>query len=43
MMVKVLLPGSDAQGTDEADALAVAITHARVRLWARNPESAAGP
>jgi crossover junction endodeoxyribonuclease RuvC len=43
MMVKALLPGSDAQGTDEADALAVAITHARVRLWARNPESAAGP
>jgi len=33
MMVKTLLPGSDAQGADAADALAVAITHARVRLW----------
>src|ERR1700736_4758962 len=43
MMVKTLLPGSDAQGADAADALAVAITHARVRLWARNPQSAAGP
>jgi crossover junction endodeoxyribonuclease RuvC len=43
MMVKILLPQSDAQGADAADALAVAITHARVRLWARNPESAAGP
>jgi crossover junction endodeoxyribonuclease RuvC len=43
MMVKTLLPGSDAQGADAADALAVAITHARVRLWARNPGSAAGP
>jgi crossover junction endodeoxyribonuclease RuvC len=43
MMVKTLLPGSDAQSADAADALAAAITHARVRLWARNPESAAGP
>ncbi|MGH6800503.1 MAG: crossover junction endodeoxyribonuclease RuvC [Methylocella sp.] len=43
MMVKTLLPGSGAQGADAADALAVAITHARVRLWRRNPESAAGP
>jgi crossover junction endodeoxyribonuclease RuvC len=43
MMVRMLLPGSGAQGADAADALAVAITHARVRLWARNPESIAGP
>ncbi|MGH6869757.1 MAG: crossover junction endodeoxyribonuclease RuvC, partial [Methylocella sp.] len=42
MMVKTLLPGSGAQDADAADALAVAITHARVRLWARNPESVAG-
>jgi crossover junction endodeoxyribonuclease RuvC len=42
VMVKNLLPGSDAPGADAADALAAAITHARVRLWARNPESAAG-
>jgi crossover junction endodeoxyribonuclease RuvC len=41
MMVKTLLPGSDAQGADAADALAAAITHARVRLWARNLGSAA--
>ncbi len=37
MMVKTLLSGSNAQGADAADALAAAITHARVRLWARNP------
>jgi crossover junction endodeoxyribonuclease RuvC len=43
MMVRMLLPGSGAQGADAADALAVAITHARVRLWARNLESVAGP
>ncbi len=43
MMVRTLLPGSDAQGADAADALAAAITHARVRRWARNPEFAAGP
>ncbi len=43
MMVKMLLPGSGAQGADAADALAVAITHARVRPWARNLESIAGP
>jgi crossover junction endodeoxyribonuclease RuvC len=42
MMVKTFLPGSGAQAADAADALAVAITHARVRLWARNLESAAG-
>ncbi|HEX3496127.1 MAG TPA: crossover junction endodeoxyribonuclease RuvC [Methylocella sp.] len=42
MMVKTLLPGSGAQAADAADALAVAMTHARVRLWARNLESAAG-
>jgi len=40
MMVKTLLPGSGAQGGDAADALAAAITHARLRLWARNLESA---
>ncbi|HEY8030999.1 MAG TPA: crossover junction endodeoxyribonuclease RuvC [Methylocella sp.] len=43
MMVKMLLPGSGAQGADAADALAVAITHARVRPWARNLEPLAGP
>ncbi len=43
MMVKILLPGSDAQGADAADALAAAITHARVGLCARKPDSAAGP
>jgi crossover junction endodeoxyribonuclease RuvC len=32
MMVKVLLPRSDAQSVDAADALAVAITHAQHRL-----------
>jgi Holliday junction resolvasome RuvABC endonuclease subunit len=42
-MVRALLPGSDAQGADAADALAAAITHARMRLWARNLETAAGP
>ena len=36
MMVKTLLPGSDAQGTDAADALAVAITHARIRAGAKH-------
>ena len=41
-MVQALLPGSGAQGTDAADALAVAITHARMRLWARQLESIAG-
>jgi crossover junction endodeoxyribonuclease RuvC len=40
MMVKTLLPGSGAQGGDAADALAAAITHARLRLWERNLESA---
>jgi Holliday junction resolvasome RuvABC endonuclease subunit len=34
MMVKTFLPGSDAQGADAADALAAAITHARVRAGA---------
>ena len=43
LMVKTLLPGSDAQGADAADALAAAITHARVRLWARKLETVAGP
>jgi crossover junction endodeoxyribonuclease RuvC len=40
MMASMLLPGSGLQRSDAADALAVAITHARVRLWARNLESA---
>jgi crossover junction endodeoxyribonuclease RuvC len=39
MMVEALLPGSGMQGTDAADALAVAITHARVRQWTRSLES----
>ncbi len=43
MMVSALLPGIGTQSADAADALAVAITHARVRLWARNRQSAAGP
>lgn len=42
-MVRMLLPGSGAQGADAADALAVAITHARVRHWARNLEFVTGP
>jgi crossover junction endodeoxyribonuclease RuvC len=42
LMVRTLLPGSDAQGADAADALAAAITHARIRLWARNLENVAG-
>lgn len=41
MMVGTLLPGFRAQGADAADALAAAITHARLRLWARNLETAA--
>jgi crossover junction endodeoxyribonuclease RuvC len=36
LMVRALLPGSDAKGADAADALAVAITHARIRLWSLN-------
>jgi crossover junction endodeoxyribonuclease RuvC len=43
LMVRTLLPGSDAAGADAADALAVALTHARVRLWARKMETAGGP
>jgi crossover junction endodeoxyribonuclease RuvC len=42
LMVQALLPGSGVQGTDAADALAVAITHARMRLWARQLDSVAG-
>jgi crossover junction endodeoxyribonuclease RuvC len=42
LMVRTLLPSSDAQGADAADALAAAITHARIRLWARNLENVAG-
>ena len=41
MMVRALLPGSGAQGADAADALAAAITHARIRLgraiWKPSP------
>ena len=36
-MVGILLPGSAPQSGDAADALAVAITHARIRLWTENP------
>jgi crossover junction endodeoxyribonuclease RuvC len=36
MMASILLPGSGLQSSDAADALAVAITHARVRTWPRN-------
>jgi crossover junction endodeoxyribonuclease RuvC len=43
LMVRALLPGSDTQGADAADALAAAITHAQIRLWARNLETASGP
>jgi crossover junction endodeoxyribonuclease RuvC len=43
LMIKTLLPGSDVECVDAADALAVAITHARVRLWTRNLASVAGP
>jgi crossover junction endodeoxyribonuclease RuvC len=35
MMVKTLLPGSNPQGADAADALAAAITHARIRAGAQ--------
>jgi crossover junction endodeoxyribonuclease RuvC len=41
LMVQTLLPGSGAQGKDAADALAVAITHARMRLWALQLDSIA--
>jgi crossover junction endodeoxyribonuclease RuvC len=40
MMASILLPGSGLQSSDAADALAVAITHARVRTWPRNHLSA---
>ncbi len=40
MMAGILLNGSELQSGDAADALAVAITHARVRIWARNLASA---
>ena len=42
LMVQALLPGSGAQSSDAADALAVAITHARMRLWARQLDAIAG-
>ena len=35
MMVKTLLPASNAKQADAADALAVAITHAHMRTYAR--------
>jgi crossover junction endodeoxyribonuclease RuvC len=38
LMVRALLPGSSPQGADAADALAVAITHARIRLWTHRLE-----
>jgi crossover junction endodeoxyribonuclease RuvC len=34
-MVKCLLPRASPDSTDEADALAIAITHAHSRSWAR--------
>jgi crossover junction endodeoxyribonuclease RuvC len=40
MMAGMLLPGSGLQSGDAADALAVAITHARVRILSRNLASA---
>ncbi len=42
LMVQALLPGSGVQSSDAADALAVAITHARMRLWARQLDAIAG-
>jgi crossover junction endodeoxyribonuclease RuvC len=42
MMVKVLLPKSEAKGADAADALAVAITHAQYRQ-ARSAARMVGP
>ena len=40
LMVRTLLPESGPQGADAADALAAAITHARLRLFARKLETA---
>jgi crossover junction endodeoxyribonuclease RuvC len=37
LMVRALLPGCDAKGADAADALAAAITHARVRASSSYP------
>ncbi|MCI0465716.1 MAG: crossover junction endodeoxyribonuclease RuvC [Beijerinckiaceae bacterium] len=39
LMVAILLPGAIALGADAADALAVAITHARIRNWTSNLRS----
>ncbi len=39
MMVGILLPGSAPQSGDAADALAVAITHARIRSWTEHSAS----
>jgi len=40
MMAGILLNGSRFQSADAADAIAVAITHARFRVWARDVTSA---
>jgi crossover junction endodeoxyribonuclease RuvC len=40
MMAGMLLNGSRFQSADAADAIAVAITHARMRVWARDVTSA---
>ena len=40
LMVGILLPGSGKPSADAADALALAITHARVRAWRENLGSA---
>ncbi len=40
MMAGMLLNGSSLQSGDAADAVAVAITHARIRIWARDVTSA---
>lgn len=42
MMVKFLLPNSDAKSADAADALAVAITHAQLRAARKFADSLAG-
>lgn len=43
LMVRALLPESGQQGADAADALAAAIAHARLRLFARKLETALNP
>jgi Holliday junction resolvasome RuvABC endonuclease subunit len=39
MMAGMLLNGSGFPSGDAADAIAVAITHARIRVWARDVTS----